>query len=91
MISYVTLIICLISAFIAGGLTITVWRILTEKDHVQARVTQSREQKAAPVAPKLDRPLRRWSNTYTGKCPVENCRIRAPHSHTEAFIKNIKR
>jgi hypothetical protein len=31
-----------------------------------------------------------WIPIRKDKCPVENCRIKTEHSHTEALIKRIK-
>src|ERR1700722_336321 len=98
MVNYTTFIICLASAFIAGGLVATAWHIFTEG----AGVAQFKEKLKAvgkynvaadspddPRQRSTVKPGRPATNTVTGKCPVENCRIRVPHSHTEALLRGI--
>jgi hypothetical protein len=44
--------------------------------------------KAAPI-PRVDTSQYELLK-HGGKCPVENCLIKAPHSHLEAFILRLK-
>jgi hypothetical protein len=82
MVNYLTLILCCLSAFIAGASSALLWGIFNEKlyveqlkTHFNTGTTSSRTSSSHP---------------NTSNCPVEACHIQAPHSHTEAFINRLK-
>lgn len=99
MVNYLTLIICCISAFIAGGITSVTWAIFREKDlveQIKSKIPKDQHNYIATGKPGArervtTKPARPETNVVTGKCPVEGCYIQKPHSHTEAFIHSIKR
>jgi hypothetical protein len=98
MVNYLTLILCCISAFIAGGIASVTWAIFREKDiveQIKARLPKDQRNYMAGDPAIRERvtvkpPARPVSNTYTGSCPVENCSVKGPHSHTEALIRRVK-
>jgi hypothetical protein len=95
MVNYLTLVLCMLSAFIAGGLTSVTWAIFREKDMIEQIKTRINTQGAtsgrmSSTHSNVIGPPRTGVNTLSGACPVDNCRIKAPHSHTDALIRRVK-